>query len=274
MFINSADNVCYICGEVTFAKQRKAITAIVKKAYHLYFGCKIGDQDKSWAPHTCCRNCATYLSQWLNGKRHAMPFAVLWVWREPSNYTADCYFGMVPPVSGSITKKKKWAIVYPNIPSALRPVPHGEGISVPELPKECTIHTDDEDEDKSTSGSAEPPASTEPHVTHGRSSVPQPHILTQDELNDLVRDLELSKGTAKLPGSRLKQWNLLEKNVRISPFRSRRQQLVPFFRKEDDFVFCYDIDGLMNALAIKHDPKRMATIYRLFETESEGGVAA
>jgi hypothetical protein len=37
-----ADNFCYICSEVTFARQRKAITAVVKKAYHLYFGCKIG----------------------------------------------------------------------------------------------------------------------------------------------------------------------------------------------------------------------------------------
>jgi len=134
---------------------------------------------------------------------------------------------MVPPVSGGITKKKKWTIVYPNIPSALHPVPHGEGISVPEPPKEFTIDSDDEDEGESTSGFPEPPASTEPHVSHGRSSAPRPQILILDELNDLVRDLELSKSEAELPGSRLKQWDLPEKNVRISSFRSRRQQLVP-----------------------------------------------
>jgi len=196
--VNSADNFCYICGEVTFARQRKVITAIVKKAYHLYFRCKIGNQDKSWAPHISCHKCVTNLSQWLNGKRHAMPFAVPMVWREPSNHATDCYFCMVPPVSGGITKKKKWTIVYPNIPSALRPVPHGEGIFIQEPPKEFTVDSDDEDEGKSTSGSPEPPTSTEPHVSHGRSSVPQPHILTQDELNDLVRDLELSKRRAEL----------------------------------------------------------------------------
>ena len=60
--------------------------------------------------------------------------------------------------------KKKWTIVYLNIPSALRPVPHGKGISVPEPQKELTIDSDDEDEGESTSGSPEPPASTEPHV--------------------------------------------------------------------------------------------------------------
>jgi hypothetical protein len=101
---------------------------------------------------------------------------------------------------------------------------------------------------------------TEPHVSYGRSSKPQPHILTQDELNDLACDLELSKSKTELLGSRLKQRNLLEKNARISSFRSRHQLLVSFFRKEDDLVFCYDVDGLMNALRIKHDPHE----WRLF----------
>jgi hypothetical protein len=125
-----------------------------------------------------------------------MPFAVPVVWRETSNHVTDCYFCMVPPVSGGITKKKKWTTVYPNIPSALCPVPHGEVISVPKPLKEFTINSDDEDKGESTSDSPELPASTEQHISHGRSSAPQPHILTQDELNDLVRNLELSKSKA------------------------------------------------------------------------------
>jgi len=156
-----------------------------------------------------------------------MPFAVLMVWRKLCNHTNDCYFYILSPVSGGITKKKKWATVYPNIKSALRPVPQGEGISVPKLPKAFTIDSDEEYEGESKSGSPEPPASTEPYVSHGRSSASQPHILILNELNDLVRDLELSRSKAELLGSRLKQWNLLEKNVRISSFRSRHQQLVP-----------------------------------------------
>jgi hypothetical protein len=141
------------------------------------------------------------------------------------------------------------------MPSALRPVPHGEEISVPENPKEFTIDSDDGDESESTSGSPETPTSSEPHVSHIRSSAPQPHILTQEEMNDLVRDLELSKSKAELLGSRLKQWNILEKNIRISLFRSRHQHLVPFFRKEDDLVLIYYVDGLMDALRIKHYPQ-------------------
>ena len=194
-----------------------------------------------------------------------IPSAVTVVWREPSNHATDCYFCMVPPVSGGITKKKKWTIVYLNIPSALRPVPHGEEISIPEPLKEFTIDSDNEDEGESTSSSPELPVSTEPHISHGRSSAPQRHILTWDELNDLVHDLELSKRKAELLGSRLKQWNLLEKNVQISSLRSCHQQLVPSFRKEEDLVFCYDVDGLINALRIKHGPQE----WRLFIDSSK-----
>jgi len=38
-----------------------------------------------------------------------------------------------------------------------------------------------------------------------------------------------------------------------------------FFRKEYDPVFCYDVDGLMNALGIKHDPQE----WRLFINSSK-----
>jgi len=65
-----------MCGEVTLASQRRSITYLIKKAYHLYFGCKLGDQDKKWAPHIVCKACAICLGGWINRKGMAMPFAV------------------------------------------------------------------------------------------------------------------------------------------------------------------------------------------------------
>jgi hypothetical protein len=41
--------------------------------------------------------------------------------------------------------------------------------------------------------------------------------------------------------------------------------LAPFFRKEDDLVFCHDVDGLMNALGIKHDQQE----WRIFIDSSK-----
>ena len=184
--VNTADNFCHICGEVTFANQKKSINSQVKKAYHLYFGCKVGDQDKPWAPHICCATCTTQLSQWLNCKRSSMPFAVPMVWREPSNHLNDCYFCLVPPLSSGITKRKKSRIVYPNIPSALRPVPHGEGLPIPEPPAEYSLDSSDEDKGESTCSSPGPSACSDPDFHCGASSTP--HRITQEELNDLIRD--------------------------------------------------------------------------------------
>jgi hypothetical protein len=80
---------------------------------------------------------------------------------------------MLPPDSGSIMKKKKWTMVFPNIPSTVREVPHGNGITVPESPKDFTIDSDNEKEGKTLSDSPETQASTEPHVFHSRSFAPQ-----------------------------------------------------------------------------------------------------
>lgn len=255
--VNSANNFCYICGEVTFAAQKKNIGATVKKAYHLYFGCKIGDQDKDWAPHVCCRTCAVNLSQWLNGKRKAMPFAVPMIWREPSNHVDDCYFCMVPPASGGITKKKKWTVEYPNIPSALRPVSHGEGLPIPEPPTDFSISSDDEDGHASASS---PQRGSKDDDFSCFDETSAPHKITQDEMNDLVRDLDLSKSKAEILASRLRQWNLLEQNIRVTSFRTRQQLFESFFKKEESLVFCCDIDGLLQAFGIAHDPHE----WRLF----------
>ena len=46
---------CYICGDYIVKEPRKPITDFVKKAYFAYFGVRLGDQDKSWAPHIVCR---------------------------------------------------------------------------------------------------------------------------------------------------------------------------------------------------------------------------
>jgi len=41
--------------------------------------------------------------------------------------------------------------VYPNIPSAIRPVPHGDGLPVPEPPDNFAMYSDDEDSVSSNS---------------------------------------------------------------------------------------------------------------------------
>ena len=54
------------------------------------------------------------------------------------------YFCMVPPIQNGMSMRKKSTLVYPNIPSAIRPVPHGDGLPVPEPPDNFAIYSDDD----------------------------------------------------------------------------------------------------------------------------------
>ena len=38
---------CYICGELTFANEKRSITGHIKKMYKAYLDCYLGNQDKS-----------------------------------------------------------------------------------------------------------------------------------------------------------------------------------------------------------------------------------
>ena len=52
--LNKANSFFYVCGDFTTVAQRRTITSLLRTAYFHYFDCKIGDQDKSGAPHICC----------------------------------------------------------------------------------------------------------------------------------------------------------------------------------------------------------------------------
>ena len=53
------------------------------------------------------------------------------------------------------------------------------------------------------------------------SDIKKPHLISQAELDDLVRDLSLSKEKSELLVSKLKEWNLLQSGATVSHFRNR-----------------------------------------------------
>ena len=132
-------------------------------------------------------------------------------------------FCLTPPVASCMNRMKKQRIDYPNIPFAIRPVPHGEDLPMPEHPKEYNLNSEMEEEDtEKTEPHEEEP--TDPDFQGPASE--SPHKLIQNELNDLVRDLELPKVKTELLASRMKQWKYLDEGMRItlslSPKKSGR----------------------------------------------------
>ena len=170
---------CYIYGEYTIASNRRPVTRSITCAHHAYFGIKLTDQDKAWAPHMACKACTETLRGWTNGKR-SLNFGIPMVWREPTNHFTDCYFCAVD-VTG-INRKNRGSLKYPDLQSARCPVAHCNEIPVPifgEFP-------DISDEDAS---------SVEGHEDE------------EVDLEVLVRDLSLSTDSAELLASRLKEKN-------------------------------------------------------------------
>ncbi len=127
--VNSPNVFCYVCGEYTLPENRKNITDFVERAYMAYFGVKLGNQDKYWAPHSVCKQCTEHLRQWTKGTRKSMRFAIPMVRREPKNHVDDCYF-CVLNLKG-INRKNQQTLVYRNLVSGIRPVPHIEELPVP-----------------------------------------------------------------------------------------------------------------------------------------------
>ena len=89
---NDPSRSCFICGELTFAKEKCSITSHIKKLYKAYFHCDIGDQDKSWASHVCCLTIVKTLSTWYARKNFHMKFGVPMIWHEQKDHSNHCYF--------------------------------------------------------------------------------------------------------------------------------------------------------------------------------------
>ncbi|GFV35888.1 uncharacterized protein TNCV_2866471 [Trichonephila clavipes] len=83
-----------------------------------------------------------------------------------------------------------------------------------------------------------------------------PELFSQSDLNDLVRDLGLSKNTAEVLGSRLKERHLLNSGVLFSWYRFREKEFVPFFTQEGDLVFCNNVPAMLEMFEIMYEPEK------------------
>jgi hypothetical protein len=234
-------------------KHQRNITDFVKKVYYAYFGVKLGDQNKSWAPHKVCISCVEDLRKWLNGTKKSFRFGIPMIWREPKNHSDDCYFCSCNVKGYNLINKKE--ILYPNLLSAMRPVPHSSEIPVPKSTEKLEdIPEDSEDEGETY----------DEDYRYVSDSI-EPQLFSQIELNDLVRDLGLSKESAELLGSRLKQKNLLAPGTSFSWFRKREIDFVPYFSQESGLVYCSNVHGLMENFNIQYDVSE----WRLFIDSSK-----
>ena len=170
---------------------------------------------------------------------------------------------MVDP-SKRRTGKNAPAIVYPSIPSSITPVPHSDQLPVPVSTRSQDPVSADEsatDEDDTT---------IDDYVLNSTLEEKKPYYPNQKDLNDLIRDLGLTKSNAELLTSRLKQWNLLDDFVQITEQRKRYQSFSSFFTMQNAICFCNNVSGLFYSIGIHCIPSE----WRLFIDSSSKSLKA
>jgi len=80
----------------------------------------------------------------------------------------------------------------------------------------------------------------------------EPHMLTQGDVNDIVRDLKLSNKQAETLGSRVKGWNLLRQDTEVY-FCGHHEEFKDVFSIED-VVFSNHVCSIKEVLGHEYNP--------------------
>jgi hypothetical protein len=137
-------------------------------------------------------------------------------------------------------------VIYPDLPSATRPVPQSGEFLVPKPPKNLTFsdNNTDSDEDYLQQGD-----NADCNPTFEASCSPsETHLLSQGDLIGIVINWNLFKKQAKFLGFRLKLWNLLHQHTDICFFYNSQNEFKEYFPQGNYLVFGNDLGSLIDLL--------------------------
>jgi hypothetical protein len=123
---------------------------------------------------------------------------------------------------------------------------HSQDLPVPKPPEKWTIDDDNDDDE---------PVPMEQDVgdpDFQPSTSNEPHLISQGELNDLVRDLNLSESQAEFLGSRLQGLEHAAEEYKYFDLSLPAKIYCSVFCFSGDLVCCTDIDKVMAALGQDH----------------------
>ena len=133
--------------------------------------------------------------------------------RERTDHTIDCYFCL--DNTKGIGKKNRHKISCPSAPSAIRPTLHSDELSIPVFNGFLPSEDAGSDQEQETADETQEilPEFGDPSYETLRSLTRQQ--FSQPDLNDLVRDLGLSKNAAEVLASRLQEKNQLSHTTKV-----------------------------------------------------------
>lgn len=235
---NGRDTFCAICGCYIMQANRRSINDRTKECYEKCFNIPKRKLDNDWTPKIVCSSCQTDLYNYAKGRNNAKKFSAPMIWKKSKNHETDCYFCLCN--TKGYNSKNFSNIKYPKVSSVRYPIPVSENeVSsnlMTDMPSDVEIQeladtfreSDEDDSDALDENASE----------EGK--------FNQQELNDLVRDLGLSKENAELLASRLQEKNCLIERTKVSFYRNRDLQFRKYFSKEKNLVYCNDVKNLIS----------------------------
>ena len=188
---NNPDSFCYVCDVFSPQKQRQKISSAIREGYEICFQIKPKNGKKYWIPNSCCSTCVISLRSVYRGD-------------------FDHLFRFI------YSSKWKDSIIYPNVSSVTKATYNPKDSISGNFTKRKSGETNYSDENQTM----------EHEPTRNL-----PQLFDQKGLNNLIRDLSLSKSEAEILGSRLKERNLLEKDVKgVTSDTAERAKCGPAYR--------------------------------------------
>ncbi|XP_076306470.1 uncharacterized protein LOC143223010 [Tachypleus tridentatus] len=104
------------------------------EAYNAYFGMPVMESRQTLGTSFYLQALQKTLEGWPRGEKRAMKFAIPRIWREPIDHSSNYYFCTKNP-SKHRAGKNTSAIMSPDLPSSIAPVPHCPELPVPTPPE-------------------------------------------------------------------------------------------------------------------------------------------
>lgn len=247
---------CYICGLYTDLQHRVVVNGNQKliTLFEQYFS-RSFILDKWYVPEICCSTCFATLKMWENelyGSR-ALPFKEPVTWHSLRIHReTNCYFCLTNTKGYHF--KIRNSIKYAEVDSVSKTVLREKNDAIPNPTKYVSpIHSNE----PSTTGTPSGSGTGSEYLPSGVKSNRR-HYVSQEEFEDLVRDLELNKRLIEMLGSRMQQWDFLKEDVNITFARtditSAFEALFSLDTDENNMAYCNDVDALFRNLNTNHNP--------------------
>lgn len=262
MMCKNRHKFCYVCGLFVDTKHRlkfennKALVEVYNELFKRTYTAS------SWfEPEYICTMCSSELKQIkTKTNKDTQHFSSPMVWQyQLYHKPEDCYFCQTN-VTGYNYKTRN-NIKYADVLTVSKPVPFNDSVTIIET-NELNCNNSDlptdfsecENSDLPTDFSECENSDTEflPVTSHSSAKL---HLITSADYKDIIRDFKLSSRQSEGLASRLKQWNVVDSDFRITLNRSdvERMCFKQFFEEDENqtLVYCTDVKGLFSAF--QHD---------------------